>query len=160
MHHNIFLFWKQEKFGYDTYICLALGPMGPKMPNQMAKFAWPGIYGYWNCVARVIIWSNIPLCHDHFHLPSVQTWCRFLRLIFVKKYFSFLRFNLDELPDIEWNNMKAQIEFALKNLKLTFLWPICMQNFMNWMVITVSLIKINMTYFSEISSIKFHKQSL
>ncbi len=30
-----------SRLGYDTYIYVALGPMGPKSPNQMAKFKRP-----------------------------------------------------------------------------------------------------------------------
>ncbi len=32
-----------EQLGYDTYICVALVSIGTKSPNQMAKFAWPGV---------------------------------------------------------------------------------------------------------------------
>ncbi len=30
---------------YDTYICVAIGPIGSKLTNQMAKFALPDVTG-------------------------------------------------------------------------------------------------------------------
>ncbi len=35
--------WRQERLGYDTYTYVALRPIGPKLPNQMAKSKRPRV---------------------------------------------------------------------------------------------------------------------
>ena len=42
-HQSGWSLYHQERLSHDTYICVALGPIGPKSPNQMAKFKRPRV---------------------------------------------------------------------------------------------------------------------